>query len=401
MNAEKHTLLHKLLWALVPYNGLVALIALVDFVMHPMALSPYAPFGGAAWFRAFCVLAAPLYFVLFYLVQRRSPGNLVGLLMLSWGGGAASFGVSVEIAPLLLAIVSLLIGVWWTSIIIFPYYFPDGRAYPRWIHPFLTALMFGMLIFGFVSLVSQPTLAYKGGAPNPLYVPAIAVFYNPITSLLSFLFLPLIIGVFIAPIRRYLRANYKERQQLKWLMFFALGFTAYLIVYLGAGLIYQELERAPAWVVTVYNLYLPYIVLFPALAVGNAILRHNLYDIDIIIRRTLVYSVLSVILAAIYFGGVILTQQLLRAIIGQSGGELGIVLSTLLIAALFSPLRRRIQDIIDRRFYRRKYDAEQTLAHFNQTLRDEVDIETLKAQLVGVVNDTMQPTKVALWIPEK
>jgi hypothetical protein len=183
-------------------------------------------------------------------------------------------------------------------------------------------------------------------------------------------------------------------------MFFALGFTAYLIVYLGAGLIYQGLERAPAWVVTVYNLYLPYIVLFPALAIGNAILRHNLYDIDIIIRKTLIYSLLTGILAVIYFGGVVLAQQVFRAATGETP-DIAIVLSTLLIAALFSPLRRRIQNTIDRRFYRRKYDAEQTLARFNQTLHDEVDIETLKAQLVGVVNDTMKPTKIALWVKEE
>ncbi len=102
-------------------------------------------------------------------------------------------------------------------------------------------------------------------------------------------------------------------------------------------------------------------------------------------------------LAAIYFGGVVLAQQVLKTATGESS-DLAIVVSTLLIAALFNPLRHRIQQTIDRRFYRRKYDAEQTLAHFSQTLRDEVDAETLQAQLVAVVQDTMQPTQIALWI---
>jgi branched-subunit amino acid ABC-type transport system permease component len=141
-----------------------------------------------------------------------------------------------------------------------------------------------------------------------------------------------------------------------------------------------------------------WLYMFPAVTIGNAILRHRLYDIDIIIRRTLVYSILTGILAVIYFGGVIVVQQLLRPLTESS--DLAIVVSTLLIAALFSPLRRRIQSTIDRRFFRRKYDAEQTLARFNQTLRDEVDIETLKAELVGVVQETMQPTKIALWMKE-
>jgi hypothetical protein len=139
--------------------------------------------------------------------------------------------------------------------------------------------------------------------------------------------------------------------------------------------------------------------LAPFIAVGNAILRHRLYDIDIIIRRTLIYAVLTGILAAVYFGGIVLTQQLFRAATGQSS-DLAIVVSTLLIAALFTPMRRRVQDIIDRRLYRRKYDVEKTLADFQKNLREDVDMETLKANLVGVVNDTMQPSSVRLWMRE-
>ncbi len=140
------------------------------------------------------------------------------------------------------------------------------------------------------------------------------------------------------------------------------------------------------------------ITLLP-LAISIAILRHKLYDIDIIIRRTLIYTVLTNILGVVYFGGIVLTQQVFRALTGQSS-ELAIVASTLLIAALFAPLRRRVQDVIDRRLYRKKYDAEKVLADFQKNLRDEVDMETLKANLIGVLDDTMQPTRIALWVKE-
>jgi hypothetical protein len=143
-----------------------------------------------------------------------------------------------------------------------------------------------------------------------------------------------------------------------------------------------------------------FILLIP-LSIGIAILRYRLWDIDLIIRRTLVYSVLSSALALTYFASVVLLQAAFRVLTGQGQNQLVTVASTLAIAALFAPLRRRVQDAIDRRFYRKKYDAAKTLAAFAATCRDETDLDKLAESLINVVQETMQPAQVSLWLKEK
>src|SRR5260370_39652316 len=164
----------------------------------------------------------------------------------------------------------------------------------------------------------------------------------------------------------------------------------YLFPSLGQAGSFYQLVIAPAYIVAVFIV---------PLSTGLAILRFRLYDIDLLINRTLVYGSLTVLLALIYFVCVILLQNLVRGLTGQVGqSPLIIVGSTLAIAALFQPLRRRIQRIIDRRFYRRKYDAAKTLEAFSATLRQEIDLSQLREHLLTVVQETMQPAHSSLWV---
>jgi hypothetical protein len=187
----------------------------------------------------------------------------------------------------------------------------------------------------------------------------------------------------------FVRSRGKERQQLKWF--------AYAVVMLISYSFAEQLfllTLTPAAVTLVLGL-----VVLEGLwvAIAVAILRYRLYDIDVVINRTLVYGSLAAALALVYLGSVVALQGLFHALTGQ-GSQLAVVASTLAIAALFNPLRRRIQAFIDGRFYRRKYDAAKTLESFSARLREETDLGALSEDLVGVVRETAQPTHVSLWL---
>jgi len=165
------------------------------------------------------------------------------------------------------------------------------------------------------------------------------------------------------------------------------------------GGLVAPLNAPDSWFQLLTGTFTAFLFAFIPLGLGIAILRYRLWDIDIIINRTLVYGSLSALLALVYFGLIIGLQSLVRLVTGTlSEQPLVIVASTLVIAALFQPLRRRIQTIIDRRFYRRKYDSARTLAAFSATLRNELDLSQLSEQLVAVIEETMQPTHVSLWL---
>jgi hypothetical protein len=198
------------------------------------------------------------------------------------------------------------------------------------------------------------------------------------------------LGAVISLVVRYRRARGDVRQQIKWFASTAALTVVWLFVF------QQSTRGLPEAIVALSGLL---VIASIPVATGIAILRYRLYDIDRIINRTLVYGSLTVMLALLYFGGVSTIQALFGALTGQEKQpQLAVVVSTLVIAALFNPLRRRIQSFIDRRFYRRKYDARKTLEAFSTKLKNETDLEALNNDLVGVVGETMQPAHVSVWL---
>jgi hypothetical protein len=269
---------------------------------------------------------------------------------------------------------------------LFFYLFPDGRFIPRWT----------------CWLAAMWTLYALIGLLVPALVPPISLTTaETLPDILVNVWLLCHFGIAIlAQTYRYRRASTPlQRQQTKWIVF---GILAVALAAFGAALPILSFSwlRQPSVTNIVYRLVgvtavLCSFILF-ATAIGIAILRHRLYDIDVLINRTLVYGALTVVLGLVYVGLIVLLQQLVVPLIGRS--DVAIVASTLAIAALFTPLRRRIQTIIDRRFYRRKYDAAKVLAAFGATARDATDLEQLTAEMLWVVDETVQPEFVGVWL---
>jgi hypothetical protein len=272
--------------------------------------------------------------------------------------------------------------------------FPDGRPpSPRWRPVIWLVALTGCGIF--LTLAFSPgeldQYTYPG-LPNPLGIggdlgDVLATIENIGNGILPIAVLVTISSMIV----RFRRSSGRERLQLKWVAYTAaLTAASFLVSFMLPEPVPQTLQDA------VFFLGVAAFAAIPV-AAGVAILRHRLYDIDVLINRTLVYGSLTLSLAAVYVGAVVSLQRLFRALTGQES-QLAVVASTLMIAALFGPLRRRVQGFIDRRFYRRKYDAAKTLEAFSTRLRDETDLETLNRDLVGVVSETVQPAHARLWL---
>ena len=277
--------------------------------------------------------------------------------------------------------------------------FPDGHLpSPRWRK--LAWLSGAALTLPYVAILIAPGNFADVGHPeieNPLGVEALSPFIG--AALWSIALIPLcIVGCAAGLIQRFRRARGHERLQLKWLAtaggVVATGYLTMMMLSLPQALSGRE---TPGWIEFLGEIVIFTFVLLP-LAIGIAMLKHRLYDIDLIINRALVYGLLTAGLTIAYLITVTVLQNVLRPVTGQS--ELAVAGSTLAVAALFRPSRLRTQAFIDRRFYRTKYDAEHTLASFAAKLRDEIDLDALSGELVALVADVMEPRQVSLWLKE-
>jgi hypothetical protein len=269
--------------------------------------------------------------------------------------------------------------------------FPDGRLPSRRWRP-LAWLSGVLIVVGSVSFAVDPgPLPGLGGVSNPFGVegaPWAALVWPVVIALLPLCILASVLSLVL----RFRRSRGEERQQIKWMAFaaslvgllFLSGIVTSFVPWFG------YLERVLETVVTLSYAGVP-------IAVGIAVLRYRLYDIDLLINRALVYAPLTAMLILFYLGCVVVLQYSVRVLTGQES-QLSVVASTLAIAALFNPLRRRVQGFVDRRFYRGKYDAAKTLAAFSARLREETDLDTLSEDLVGVARGTVQPEHASLWL---
>jgi hypothetical protein len=348
-------------------------------------------------------LIPPIAFILMGgLITARQPRNAYGWTMIAAGIGQGSlqafwtsFGIyAYHVAPevpLLAFLAFLVIPVGWTlwlcMLPLLLLLFPTGRLpSPRWkFLLWILAVAFTLISgFGWLTNTSVGWIA----TDNPYALAGIAGQALEALLILAVvvIFLLIIISIVSLLIRAW-RSVGLERQQYKW---FAYAVAIFLIYFI------TDFFWEPPQPWEAIKEAIP--LVFLALAVGIAVLRYRLFDIDVIIRKTLVYGILTAALSLVFFGGVALLQQILGGVTGTENSPIAIVLSTLAIAALFNPLRRRVQDFIDRRFYRKKYNAELALAHFAAVARNETDIEELCAELVDVVQETMQPEMVGLWL---
>jgi hypothetical protein len=334
------------------------------------------------------------------IIASRQPRNAIGWIFCGIGlvvslnslsGSYAVYSLAGGYGPGSLAETAAWYASWsWTLWLYVPttfllLLFPDGRLpSPRW-RPVGWCAALGVISYVAGYALSPGPLDEFSRITNPYGVDSPIL--GAVTIAGALLATASMVASAVSLIVRMRRAGRKERQQIKWLAYggalvvgavFVSGVIAIWSEDLGISLIIISLLGVPVFT-------------------GIAIVRHRLYDIDLLINRTLVYGSLTAMLVALYLGGVVELQRLLSPVVGDSNG-LATVASTLAIAALFNPLRRRVQAFVDRRFYRRKYDAAKTLEAFNSRLRNETDLDALSNDLVGVASATMQPAHLSLWL---
>jgi hypothetical protein len=389
----------------------VANVAL--YIILPPSAQPPITWGTGGLSIVFVFMVPFLAFPLVgALIASRRPHNPIGWICLAVGlfwmlnimsGGYGIYGLlaSPGSVPFPAAIGSqgewmgpATVGLLGTYLILL---FPDGRLpSARW-RPLAWLSGTVLVLVSIANALAPGPLPDLGGVRNPFGLegyPWMSGARDALNLLLSVCMLASVSSLVI----RYRRSGGEVRQQIKWIAFaasvVALGVSGAVVLgTFTAGtaggtnpLLIGLLEDA----ITLSFAGVP-------IAVGFAVLKYRLYNIDVIINRTLVYGSLTATLVALYFGGIVVLQRFFVLLTGKQS-TLAVVASTLLIAALFTPLRRRIQSYIDRRFYRRKYDARKTLEAFSAKLRDETDLEALSDDLVAIVRETMQPAHVSLWL---
>ena len=277
--------------------------------------------------------------------------------------------------------------------------FPDGRLPSRRWRP-LTWLSGAVMVLASLGVILAPgPLENLGEVRNPFGLEG-----HPWMTTAAYAVLPLlplcILASALSLVLRYRRSRGEVREQIKWIAFAASFVGLLYLIAMACSLIVPTetwfAAGSPLWLNLLEYAALVSFTAVP-IAVGFAVLKYRLYDIDTLINRALVYGSLTATLVALYFGGVVVLQRVLLVLTGEQS-TLAVVASTLVIAALFNPLRRRVQAFVDRRFYRRKYDAAKTLEAFSAKLRDETNLDALSDDLVGVVRETMQPAHISLWL---
>jgi hypothetical protein len=358
-----------------PFGGI--LLAFISFLIVGVLIASRRPENPIGWM--FCLIGLASIWEFFaqeyaFYALVTQPGTLPGGVWMAWTQIWTASAWGLMLFALLL--------------------FPDGRLpSPRW-RP-LAWVAATVFILGTILPALEPG-RLQAGVPNPTGIEQAAGILELSQSILIPATLGLVLAIATSVIVRFRRARGEERQQLKWLAYSVGVLSGVAVV---GFLNFQVLNNPLPFFEDVGSVLGVVAIAAVPVAIGVAILRYGLYEIDLIINRTLVYGSLTVMLGLVYFGGVTATQAIFRALTGQQNQpQLVIVVSTLVIAALFNPLRRRIQAFIDRRFYRRKYDAAKTLEAFSAKLRDETDLDALNDDLVGVVRETMQPSHVSLWL---